>query len=368
MSLKKYSEEVLRNISVGELFNVEYPSIIRIAGLYDKLDSKEYITTCSSDLGSNSAWVMNKEEGSTSVDVKCKSCKNERGKVIKIKVSRKGNNQFVQLVNCVNGISVYITKDQNNNITYTLDAPETGIINLAKCSYHDAYVYNYGTHKDGLALEELYPYETDISHLDLKEVSLISAIENNISCHEVMGPYKEIIINAFNHILSLDGKRETKLYTEEQLALKASIEELRSMKERQGMIAYEVERISEKRKEMIMKLAKKIEELEKKIIDLEGEVEKYATQLKVEREEKRRLLDIISKIKEIVAKIPFFGKKALREIGVYEKQLPEGQGEGEQFRKGMADYKTTQQEKAYGRDEDTSHDIGLNDNDGPEQE
>lgn len=332
MGLSNINEKRIRTESSRLIWNNEMETISKISKLQGVPDNHfARLNNLISYTGSRNT------KGNTDIAVTGNILENSDGEKISVyvPVENEANNIIVLSYELDEETRVSITRDSVGMITYTLISPETGNIDLAKVNASDLRVYNWGRQKD-IEIGRLFsgnPETLDISSEKVEGNTLRDIIANNIANHPLMGKYSERIVSAFDQILSLDDERNIESLSDEQIS---RIELLRKLKIKNEELVGERldKRDLEKKNSELLKEKKILEEnsdfdkeyLEAKdrtITDLQRKVEELTQALERSENTNISLADLISKIKATVSKIPFFGKKALRDIGITEKQLPE---------------------------------------------
>lgn len=308
MGLKDFKENATKRDVARQIFDNEIKTIEAIS----KLDRQNYstVTQLATVLGVAGAQNI-KYTDSNRIAVRGADLKNKEGKKI---TGFFRENEFPVVV-----LSREIGKDTrvgityfNGEITYTLCSPETGKIDLASVSKNGLRAYNYGTNKDKetYRLASRYPYTSDISQVK-EGASLRDVVYEHIQTNPIMEPYSSRIISAFDDILSLDENRDIQPLSEESISRLELVRKNDDLKKENG----ELEKENGELKAENSKLNGENEELKKQIDALKKE-------LSESKDSNKRLSSIIEALKERVSRIPFFGKKALRDMKETEKQLP----------------------------------------------
>lgn len=332
MGLSNINEKRIRTESSRLIWHNEMETISKIANLQGVPDNHFVrLNNLISYTGSRNT------KGNTDIAVTGNILKNSNGKKISAYVPAKNesDNIIVLSYDLDEETRAAITRDSLGEITYTLISPETGSIDLAKVNASNLKLYNWGTQKDR-EIGRLFsgdPEFLDISSEKVEGNTLRDIIANNIADHPLMGKYSERIVSAFDQILSLDDERNIESLSDEQIS---RIELLRKLKTKDEELVGERLDNREKDKKISELLKEKkilednsdfdkeyLDAKDRKITDLQRKVEELREELARSEKTNMSLSDLISKIKATVSKIPFFGKKALRDIGITEKQLPE---------------------------------------------
>lgn len=315
MGLEDFKENATKRDVARQIFDNEIKTIEAIG----KLDRKDYGTFINLGMLLSAVGAQNiKDSDSKGIAVKGGDLKNKEGKTITMFLPKRELPVVVLFREIGEDTRVGITYF-NGEITYSFSSRETGTIDLATVSQNELKAYNYGTDKDKKTyrLVQKNPYTSDISQVK-EGASLRDVVCEHIKTNPTMEPYSLQIMSAFDDILSLDENRNIQPLSEE------SISRLELVRKNDDLKKENEELEAENRK-----LEAENEELEAKNSKLNGETEELKKQidalkkeLSESRDTNKRLSSIIEALKERVSRIPFFGKKALRDIKETEKQLP----------------------------------------------
>ena len=323
MGLKDAKENKIKKETARIVWENENRTLSKIADMAEK---EEKTGTTTFEQIRSVAGAQESRIGVNGKTVKKAKIKNKEEETVEVYISDE-KDVMVLSKSIDSETRVGITKDNDGTIIYTLISPETGKIDLARVSPSNLAVYNYGTKMDesvyGLSRE--YPRTTDISGDKVEGNTLREIVSSHIQEHGIMGQYSERIMSAFDSILSLDEERDITPLSEEQISRIEFLREAEAMKGEIGRSEGENSKLTKEvsdSKESYKQMQEQLLVAEKEIERLTQKLSKSEEQLESSEATNKRLSEIIRRIKERVSKIPFFGKKALRDIGVTEQQLP----------------------------------------------
>ena len=327
MGLNDINNKTAESSVTSQIYSNEESTLNNIRKIFEKeqKEGKGYSTTT---FGRASSAIGSPQQGVSDIRLKIVNIKNSNGKTISVLSNPIEDinikTSMILSIDLDSDTKVTITKNADGTIIYTLRSPETGAIDLGEVGPTGLILYNYGNRYDKslYRLEDADPNLIGISEIDGVESTLRDIIANHINNHAIMGKYSETIMSGFDEILSLDEDREIVPLSQENLERIDLLRQIAELEEENSRYRTKVRNLTESNIKSEEARKKSDEEIQKENSSLQSRVIELEEKLRISEATNKRLSEFINGIKEIISKIPFFGKGTLKRIDSIQTQLP----------------------------------------------